>query len=481
MSLHRPVGWALLLTLLFPTLGHAHLNSPHIYLEESAGPYPLILIAHLPPAVPGEAELQVRLQDLSAGDDVEVLVREIPPQGEKHAPDWIQARPSPFDPNFFTAPIPLMVYGLWYAEVKVQGLRGEGTIRIPIPARHPVPRSMNTGLTVVLILLTLLLFVTFWQVMGALGRDTHRTEDQPLQESDRARGPLWAGIGVLGFGVFVAFTLFSWYRFDTISELRAVPKLSCELTVMNPPAVAGKPLTLQIHVRDADGEPIDDLAPDHGKMAHVIVVKKPEASYFLHVHPRMTAPSTFSLVFTPPDEGTYKFFSDLLHTTGEGETVTALLEVSGGGPAGDYTFQDPDDSHSFQPSIGELAVGHREAPVGDDLVLSWIAPEAGSLKKGEFLKLTFELRRAGGGTVDSLERYMGTGGRLLILRHDFDVFAHVQPIGTLSGRMNMPMEPAVSPGVSFPFGFPHAGHYRLWAQVKYRGRIYTGAFDARVD
>jgi hypothetical protein len=55
--------------------------------------------------------------------------------------------------------------------------------------------------------------------------------------------------------------------------------------------------------------------------------------------------------------------------------------------------------------------------------------------------------------------------------------------------------PAVAPGeeewlrgtggaeassVSFPYSFPKPGRYRLWVQVKLKGRIFTGVFDAQV-
>ena len=35
--------------------------------------------------------------------------------------------------------------------------------------------------------------------------------------------------------------------------------------------------------------------------------------------------------------------------------------------------------------------------------------------------------------------------------------------------------------VSFPFGLPKRGDYRIFVQVKRGGRINTGAFDARVE
>jgi len=35
--------------------------------------------------------------------------------------------------------------------------------------------------------------------------------------------------------------------------------------------------------------------------------------------------------------------------------------------------------------------------------------------------------------------------------------------------------------VSFPYGFPKPGSYRMFVQVKRGGHIETGTFDARVE
>jgi hypothetical protein len=35
--------------------------------------------------------------------------------------------------------------------------------------------------------------------------------------------------------------------------------------------------------------------------------------------------------------------------------------------------------------------------------------------------------------------------------------------------------------VSFPYGFPTAGHYRIFVQMKHGGTVETGAFDAQVN
>jgi hypothetical protein len=52
--------------------------------------------------------------------------------------------------------------------------------------------------------------------------------------------------------------------------------------------------------------------------------------------------------------------------------------------------------------------------------------------------------------------------------------------------MGMPMAmptpgSSVPAEVSFPYGFPRAGDYRIFVQIKRGGVIETGVFDARVE
>jgi hypothetical protein len=41
--------------------------------------------------------------------------------------------------------------------------------------------------------------------------------------------------------------------------------------------------------------------------------------------------------------------------------------------------------------------------------------------------------------------------------------------------------PAGATEVAFPYGFPRAGDYRIFVQVKRAGHIETGAFDAHAE
>ncbi len=104
-----------------------------------------------------------------------------------------------------------------------------------------------------------------------------------------------------------------------------------------------------------------------------------------------------------------------------------------------------------------------------------------------------------------MEPYMGMAGHAEFVRSDFSVFAHVHPAGSVSmaalelaqasilGNLhtpeaNIPLHPgmampstALPPEVSFPYGFPQPGVYRIFVQVKRGGRIETGVFDAQVQ
>lgn len=97
---------------------------------------------------------------------------------------------------------------------------------------------------------------------------------------------------------------------------------------------------------------------------------------------------------------------------------------------------------------------------------------------------------------------MGMAGHAEIVRSDRSVFAHIHPDGSvamaaleltqrnpsapaaeattdLGMGMDMRMDPAAAE-VSFPYGFPKAGEYRIFVQMKRGGQVETGVFDTEV-
>ena len=88
-----------------------------------------------------------------------------------------------------------------------------------------------------------------------------------------------------------------------------------------------------------------------------------------------------------------------------------------------------------------------------------------------------------------MELYMGMLGHAFV-RSGRSAFAHVHPSGLapmtalaltqLENAGRMTKSEGLPAEVSFPHGFPKAGDYRIYLQVK-RGGILTGVFDAGVE
>ena len=88
---------------------------------------------------------------------------------------------------------------------------------------------------------------------------------------------------------------------------------------------------------------------------------------------------------------------------------------------------------------------------------------------------------------------MGMPGHAAFVRSDRSVFAHVHPSGSVpmaALALTQPDNPhaghtmadaGLPAEVSFPYGFPKPGDYRIYVQVKRGGAILTGVFGARVE
>jgi hypothetical protein len=91
-----------------------------------------------------------------------------------------------------------------------------------------------------------------------------------------------------------------------------------------------------------------------------------------------------------------------------------------------------------------------------------------------------------------MQLYMGMMGHAAFVAADGSVFAHVHPSGSapmaalaLAGAINPHAEHMTMDGgpaeVSFPYGFPKPGTYRIFVQMKRGGQVLTGAFTTKVE
>jgi hypothetical protein len=85
-----------------------------------------------------------------------------------------------------------------------------------------------------------------------------------------------------------------------------------------------------------------------------------------------------------------------------------------------------------------------------------------------------------------MEPYLGMAGHAAFVKTDGTVFAHTHPDGSAAmpamdiANGGMAMAGPVGAEVGFPYGFPSAGRYRIFVQMKHLGVVETGVFDAVV-
>ena len=183
-------------------------------------------------------------------------------------------------------------------------------------------------------------------------------------------------------------------------------------------------------------------------------------------------------------EGRYRIFADVVHGTGFPETEIgsiALPAIVSGLPQGD-------DALAMTAS---LATGPQtdDAALGGGARMRWIN-QAEPLRAGDPIWLKFHIESPAGHPASDLEPYMGMPGHLNVVRADWSVFAHVHPAGSAPmASVELANGPVMathaahmqSADITFPYGFPAVGHYRLFVQIKRAGRVETGVFDAQVN
>ena len=103
----------------------------------------------------------------------------------------------------------------------------------------------------------------------------------------------------------------------------------------------------------------------------------------------------------------------------------------------------------------------------------------------------FRVEDESGRPAEDLELYMGMLGHAAFVKTDRTVFAHVHPSGsvpmavlslttTADPHAGHSVGSSLPAQVSFPFGLPQSGDYRIYVQVKQAGKVQTGVFDAHV-
>lgn len=477
----------LLAPLLAASPALAHLNSPHAYSEQRIAGHDVLVIVHMPEAVPGEAEIQVRVRDAGPEDQVRIRTRAIPPQGVERSPGWTDATPSSVDDKLYVSPLPLLIFGTWAAEVSIESERGEGTMRVPFQAEVPLPTRMPTWLAAILALLCIACVASIWSIMMSIGRDSRRDPDSAPSARDRRLGLIIAAACTAVIVGFLAFTIGTWRLFDRAHwRLLEASQLQLQILVVDGPARTERWNELRMLVTDAGGTPISELRDLEGLPMVAALVPLPSAESLHLLHPNQVHPGAFVTHVRPTTTGKHRLLATIRRPTGELTTLVADLAIAAGSPSprspvGALVQSDFVSTHA---AVGELAEArvHRFA---DGSTLTWLRESEGPSVVQEFERFVFELKDSAGQPAE-LQRLEGRRGSLLVLRDDGEVFARLDPSGTLAAREpGGEQSPIRAQGVedaagrvSFPYAFPTKGRYRLWVLLRDSGGRRVAAFDA---
>jgi hypothetical protein len=475
---------AIVALVALPRTASPHVGSPDVFLDAQAGPYRVFVTVRPPRVIPGVAGVEILT---SAADVREVRIVPMPltGPGAQFAPAPDLATQSRDDPRLYTGQLWMMTAGAWQVRVAVDGSRGSGVVAVPVPTLPQATLDMSPTLRALLFALMVLLCAGFVSIIAAWGREAWLEPGESPGPRARRRGRI---AGAIATSVVVAVVVLGnwWWTAEASSYARYVYKPLEASTVVMPDG------RLTLALRDPGWISLrrtDDFVADHGHLLHLFIVS-PALDRFWHLHPDETGNGTFQQRLPNIPQGEYELFADVVHSTGISETVTgrfATSEIHGSALTGD-------DSAWSKPSSG---VAMDAAPLPDGSRMVWVR-NGQPLKTGQLTMFTFRVDDAAGRPATDLELYMGMPGHAIFVGRDRRVFAHVHPSGSapmaamqigeqsLGGAANVADRdhmhrsglPAV---VSFPFGLPERGDYRILVQVKRSGRIDTGAFDARVE
>ncbi len=406
------------------------MGAPDVYAKATAGPYALLVSVHPPEAIPGAAAIEVRC------DDTRVQAIRVSAAGGEAQP--LRRFSSE---QIFTGSQWIAAGGAWRLRLRVSGSQGEAETTLSMPA---VPsRATQSGLAwspLGWVLLAAIMACMLLVVMG--------------------RGRRWASAAAMGFSVGLMVVLVG-------------PLFWGARSASAPPAMQVAPLPgggLQLTLPGANG----DLVDDHGHRMHLFAVRQPEMDVLLHLHPEETAPGIFTTQLPSMAGGGFILFADVVHGDGRPETFTAAAGL----PTRTGSVLTGDDSLGVAPgltrSVAFSGPGTSTARLMDGYRMTLELPAALVPRRGQLLQV--KLLDPSGQPPDDMQLYMGMTAHAEVLKQDGSVFAHIHPAGSMP-MMGTQMDMLPASDVSFAFGFPSPGGYRLFLQMKHGGVVETGAFD----
>ncbi|HXD48678.1 MAG TPA: hypothetical protein VN600_07890 [Gemmatimonadaceae bacterium] len=489
--------WSILAVGAIAVVASAHVGSPNVIFDGNAGPYPVRVVVRPPMVVPGRAEVIVQLRNGVDPTVKHVMIRPVFWRaGVAGAPVGDEAAPVPTARATYSGLLWLMAAGAYSVYVTVQGTRGAGTAVVPVMSFATGRLGFSPGLAILLALLGLVLVAALLTLVYAAVAESQLAPGEPLTPARRRRARIATAVALPAIALILFGGAKWWQSVDAEYQrtLYSTPKPTIEIRS------AGGQNVLDMSTLDPTDR-ISALIPDHGKIMHLFLISRDGAGTFAHLHPTQLDSTNFRLTLPPLPAGAYRLFADVTTENATSLTLTSAVTLPQGMPGA--AAGDSDDAWTTSASVPQIAP-NAAAALGDGFSLAWTGA-ADSLRAGETTDLRFTVRDANG-PVNRLEPYLGMAAHAVVMRDDGSVFIHLHPMGTISSAtqavfalrdrgdttrtghlpsadVTAAQQMADMPlGGTFaiPYEFPKPGRYRIWVQVKPKGRVLTGTFDVVV-
>lgn len=480
-------------SLFFGLDASAHVGSPDVYFQGTAGPYRVLVTVRTPQMIPGIAHIEAQVLD-GRVNDIQIVPLRIVGEGSQAAPPPDHMEQSRSDPRFFTGKLWLMESGSFQVRMEIDGAQGKAAMGVPVAAFAQRTLRMQKSTGTLLSALMALLVLSFIAIIGAATRESQLEPGQAVPPGKRRRARIAMGVTAIVI-LAVLFLGNMWWTSVANANVRDMvykpPPMQVTLTGDNQLTLKlGSSYWHELH----KAEQLDKIIPDHGHLMHLFLVRIPEMDRFYHLHPDETAAGTFAETLPAAPRGHYAVFADVVRESGFPDTMTAQLELPETSAKDAGKRLTGDDSEVTAPALSNPQV-NSTAQLGKGEHVDWLM-DGQTLHAQKLTLLRFRVLTESGQPAVDLEPYMGMAGHLVILRRDLSVFAHVHPAGSSPMAALMLLEKrtpgsadsmqsmhheSVPAEITFPYGFPQAGDYRLFVQIKRNGHVETGVFDAHVE
>jgi hypothetical protein len=494
--------------LSFTLTAAAHVGNPDIYMEGHAGPYMLYVTIRMPQVIPGVAEIEIRSESPDVRE-IRVAPMQLTGPGSKLAPTPDIARRAAADPQFFTGSLWLMEFGSLQVHIEADGTRGKGDLAVPVPAIAQRTLPMQRPLGITLAALMLLLALGLISIAAAAVREGALAPGTRPAPDNLRRAKVATTISSVVV-IALLFIGWKWWRAEAVryeANVYTPPEIDAVLDRSGRLALEQKPTRMALGSSRRPAQLVDFklLIPDHGHLMHLFLVRMPAMDSFWHLHPERDAQGEFVENLPAIQSGHYDIFADIVLKNGFPITMIGQLDIPefAGRPL------TGDDSGIVATPLSESAADTLVSLLPDGGRMVWERPQT-PLRANTALLFRFRVEDRDGKPARNLEPYMRMAAHAEIIRSDVTVFAHVHPAGSVSmaaldlaqaGLPGAVMDAAgmapmngmaamngletqpehVDSEISFPYGFPNPGLYRLFVQIKRAGQVETAIFDTKVE